>query len=434
LLAYRLDLGIRERSPADRPLVEELVRLRAERDRLYRRWEGREEAIEEGWSQAAESRQRARQDVLAIERHITDLWHRLLIRNAAYAHDASLCQVRAEPVHPYLSGGAVLIEYYAMRGRLVAFCATADSLQATWLPGDLEQVRRLIQLLWLNLRAVPHSPADRLPALTANVQSVLHRLYSLLWAPLAPALTPDTPLIVVPHGPLHYLPFHALYDGAAYLLERHEISTLPGASLLRYCHEAPAGSCGALAMGHSWEGRLPHALREAEVVAGLLGSAACLEDAATLVSLREAAPGKRVVHLAAHGEFRADTPLFSGLRLADGWLTTLDIFGLRLQASLVALSACQTGQSVVGGGDELLGLMRALLYAGAASVLLSLWAVEDRSTAQLMEWFYGGLAQGETKGTALRGAQRRLLAAEDGAYAHPYFWAPFCLVGDAGPL
>jgi CHAT domain-containing protein len=94
---------------------------------------------------------------------------------------------------------------------------------------------------------------------------------------------------------------------------------------------------------------------------------------------------------------------------------------------------------VVGGGDELLGMLRAFLYAGAASVLLSLWTVEDRSTAQLMETFYGKLADGCTKGAALRQAQLQFIAAEGdegGAmadrYAHPYFWAPFSLVGHAG--
>jgi hypothetical protein len=144
---------------------------------------------------------------------------------------------------------------------------------------------------------------------------------------------------------------------------------------------------------------------------------------------------------ATHGEFRPDNPLFSGLALADGWLTTLDIFNLRLQASLVTLSACQSGQSQVGGGDELLGLMRAFLYAGAASLVLSLWAVEDRSTALLMEAFYAKLAEGWSKGAALRHAQRQFI--QDGVsqgdaaqrlYKHPFFWAPFFLVGDTGLL
>jgi CHAT domain-containing protein len=117
----------------------------------------------------------------------------------------------------------------------------------------------------------------------------------------------------------------------------------------------------------------------------------------------------------------------------------MDIFSLPLQASLVTLSACQTGRSVVGGGDELFGLMRAFLSTGAASLVLSLWAVEDRSTMHFMELFYKNLARGLHKGTAIREVQRRFIEGfidEDAAshYKHPYFWAPFYLVGDSGPL
>ena len=96
---------------------------------------------------------------------------------------------------------------------------------------------------------------------------------------------------------------------------------------------------------------------------------------------------------------------------------------------------------MIGGGDELLGLMRAFLYAGAATLVLSLWAVEDRSTALLMEHFYQALVSGKTKGAALQAAQLRFVngqsltrEAADMIYAHPYFWAPFFLVGHVGPL
>jgi CHAT domain-containing protein len=190
-----------------------------------------------------------------------------------------------------------------------------------------------------------------------------------------------------------------------------------------------------MAIGHSHGGRLPYAAQEARETAALFDGQVFLEDQATVTALRQAAPGCRILHLAAHGDFRPDNPLFSGLALADGWLTTLDIFSFRLRASLVTLSACQTGRNVVGGGDELLGLMRAFLSAGAASLVLTCWAVEDRSTARLMEAFYQKLAGGWTKGQALRHAQLQFLQGQEGAdYGHPYFWAPFFLVGNAGPL
>ncbi len=242
---------------------------------------------------------------------------------------------------------------------------------------------------------------------------------------------------MVPHGPLHYLPFGALYDGQQYLVERAEAAFLPGASFLRYSAEAETASSGVAVFGHSAGGALPHAVQEARTIAGLLAGQAYVQDEATTERFREVAGNSRILHLATHGDFRPDNPLFSGLALADGWLTTLDIFSLRLRASLVTLSACQTGRSVVGGGDELLGLMRAFLYAGAASLVLSLWAVEDRSTARLMEAFYTVLAQGQTKPAALRQAQLHLLRGDGetaAGFAHPYYWAPFFLVGNTGSL
>jgi len=232
-----------------------------------------------------------------------------------------------------------------------------------------------------------------------------------------------------------------LHDGRSFLLEGHEISYLPGASILRYCCETRPAASGMLTFGHSYDGRLPHTVDKARSIAALFDGEAFLENKATPARLRETVSDSRIIHLATHGDFRPDDPLFSGLALAGGWLTTFDIFNLRLNASLVTLSACQTGRSVVGGGDELLGLMRAFIYAGAASLVLSLWAVEDRSTAQLMETFYRGLAEGQTKGAALRHAQLQFIRGKGPgddimakAYTHPYFWAPFFLVGHAGRL
>jgi CHAT domain-containing protein/tetratricopeptide (TPR) repeat protein len=438
LLAYRLDLGIQARDERDKPIVEELVGLRAERDRLYRRWESDADSGQRGWTSSEGNRGRAQQEVLVLEKRITVLWHRLLIRNADYAREAALWTVRTEPAQPYLAPDTLLVEYFVVHGELVVFLVTADAVQARRLNRDLTPIQRLMQLLWLNLKAVPKSSPSQVSALATNARGILGRLNELLIAPLADELGSFERLIIVPHGPLHYLPFHALHDGTSFLLERHEISYLPSASFLRYCQEAQPADSGLFAIGHSFSGRLPHTLQEARTVAALFNGQVLLEDQATLTDVQRGVRRCRALHIAAHGDFRADNPLFSGLALADGWLTTLDIFNLRLKASLATLSACQTGRNVVGGGDELLGLMRSFLSAGAASLVLTCWAVEDRSTAQLMETFYQKLAHGWTKGQALRCAQLQFLrrrGGQEGAdYSHPYFWAPFFLVGNAGPL
>jgi CHAT domain-containing protein len=438
LLAYRLDLRIQARDRTDKPLVEELVRLRAARDRLYRRWESDADSRQRGWTSSEGDRGQAQQEVLALEKQITDLWHRLLIRNADYACEAALWTVRTEPVQPYLAPDSILVEFFIAHGKLVVFLVTDEAVRARRLVGDLTRIQALTRLLWLNLKAVSKSSPSQVSALATNARGILGRLNELLIAPLADVLGSFRRLTVVPHGPLHYLPFHALHDGTSFLLERHEISYLPSASFLRYCQETQAANSGLFAIGHSFGGRLPHTVQEARAVASIFNGQVFLEDQATVANVRRGARDCRTLHVAAHGDFRADNPLFSGLALADGWLTTLEIFNLRLKASLVTLSACQTGRNVVGGGDELLGLMRAFLSAGAASLVLTCWAVEDRSTAQLMESFYRKLAHGWTKGQALRHAQLQFLQGldeqKDTDYSHPYFWAPFFLVGNAESL
>ncbi len=440
LLAHRLDLSITARSQEDRPLVAELARLRQQRDRLYRRMDSGE-----GYGQRGEStvflneRHSQSQLILELEKQITEHWHKLLVRNADYARDAVLWQVRAESFQSYLEPGDLLVEFFALHGRLVAFLADDQHVQAIQLEAELAQVQQYLQLLWLNLRSVPHHPSAHIANLETNAQGVLSRLHHLVWLPLGGAIEAYghiRRLILVPHGPLHYLPFQALYDGRSYLLEKYELSYLPGSSLLKYCLEPRPAQGDLAAFGYSYQGMLPFTLQEARQIADLWSLPAILEEQATLDELRRIAPTCRILHLAAHGDFRPDNPLFSGLALADGWLTTLDIFNLKLQASLVTLSACQTGRSVVGGGDELLGLMRSFLAAGAASLVSTLWAVEDQSTARLMQSFYTRLAEGSDKGSALRYAQLELLRESDGKSqtSHPYFWAPFSLVGASGPL
>jgi len=436
LLSRRLDLSIAVRNESDRPLVEELVRLRSERDHLYLRQE-RDLSLRQRGENAPvlENTASSSPEVLALEQRITQVWHQLLVRNADYARDASLWQVRTEPVQPYLDEDMLLLEYFCQPEKTVLFLVSRTGLQARRMKVDLVQVQRYLQLLRLNLNSIPGAGGERISALARNARGLLGRLFDLLLGPVYPELDGFRRLIIVPHGVLHYVPFQALFDGERYLIEKVEVSYLPGASLLRYCREASSSGSGALAVGHSFGGRLPEIVGEALAVAELWGGQALVEEQATPTALRESAGSCKILHIAAHGDFRPDNPLFSGLALEGGWLTTLDIFNLRLQASLVALSACQTGRSVVGGGNELLGLMRSFLAAGAASLLATLWAVEDRSASELVREFYAGLAAGETKSAALRRAQIKMLdrdAAGEGR--HPYFWAPFFLVGDPDTL
>jgi CHAT domain-containing protein len=146
---------------------------------------------------------------------------------------------------------------------------------------------------------------------------------------------------------------------------------------------------------------------------------------ATVARLKSEAPRSGVIHVATHAAFRVDNPMFSAIQLADAPLSLFDLYDLRISAELVTLSGCGTGLNALIGGDELLGLVRGWLYAGAHSVVVSLWDVNDRSTASLMGRFYQRLRQTPDRAAALRDA---MLATRE-EDPHPYHWAPFVLIG-----
>jgi CHAT domain-containing protein len=234
--------------------------------------------------------------------------------------------------------------------------------------------------------------------------------------------------MVVPYGCLHYLPFNVLHTEKHYLIEDCEIVLAPTSGLLT--REAPVRPTGAVVLAHSNNGRLPYTLTEAGMVHELL-SGRLYQEEATSRKLMAQKP-VQILHIAAHGKHRIDQPDLSFVQLGDGQLVTDDLLQQDLSYELVTLSACETGWAAVKPGEELIGLGRGVLCAGAGALLASLWRVEDRHTAEFMQRFYNGLKAGESKAAALRGAQRQMLQRTPDL--HPAFWGAFQLVGDAGPL
>jgi len=279
------------------------------------------------------------------------------------------------------------------------------------------------------------------------IRRLLNKLYNLLIAPVV-KLMPSTSgnLTIVPYGPLHKLPFHALYDGTHFLIENFQINYLPACNMLMHLgnrkdehllgYEGTDDSTtSALAFGYSSNGHLQRVLDETKMIATMLDGRCYLEKEATIKRLFEQAHGSPIIHLATHGQSRLDAPNFSFVRMADGQLTAIDAFNLDLKTcELVTLSGCETGLALSGGGDEQLGLGRAFLAAGARSLVMSLWSVEDTATSELMQLFYQNLMRGESKVQALQAAQCSLIHQTSSIYTHPYFWAAFRLVGDVGPL
>lgn len=264
--------------------------------------------------------------------------------------------------------------------------------------------------------------------LLAGVRSVLAEMYRLLVAPLAADLWASR-LLLIPHGALHQIPLHSLWDGDRYLLERFECAYAPSASLS--VHSRARGRQDSPRACTSWAGlaltdpAIPAARREVEQAARRFADSRLFVDGeASRQGLRAAATAD-VLHLATHGLFRPDNPFFSALKLADGWIDVREIYRLPLAARLVVLSACESGVGRVRGGDEVIGLARGFLGAGARSLVVSLWNVHDESAADLTDRFYAHLQQNHTPAAALRTAQQAAIAEGQ----HPYFWAPFLVIG-----
>jgi len=256
--------------------------------------------------------------------------------------------------------------------------------------------------------------------------SHLQEFYRRLIAPIEKDLDAGH-LIVAPHEFLHYLPFQALLDGDGVPMgERFSISYTPSGSVYYLCcaKNAPLAE-RSLILGVP-DPTAPQILEEVRAVSTVLPHPEVLLGAdATADALRRKGPGSRFIHIATHGFFRQDNPMFSSISLGDSQLNLFDLYQLNLPAELVTLSGCGTGLNVVVGGDELLGLKRGLLYAGAQGVLLTLWDVNDQSTAEFMRLFYERLMTRPNKAEALQYAMREIRK----AYAHPFYWAPFVLVG-----
>ena len=299
------------------------------------------------------------------------------------------------------------------------------------------------QLGRVEIRAESH--AGRALHLRKRVQRALGCLYQLLIDPLA-ALLHAPNLLWLPHGLLHQVPFHALWDGEEHLAERFVSTYAPSAGVAMECWAAQATGDSA-ALLRSFAGvairdvTIPAARREVTAAAGHFPAASLfLDEAATRAGLTAAAQADGVLHIATHGLFRSDNPFFSALKLADGWIDVRDLYRLPLRAQLVVLSACESGAGYLGdsysqgaaaqrglldGGDEFIGLARGFLGAGAPTLVVSQWAVHDASAADLMEAFYEQLLVGHPPALALQGAQRAAIAAG----THPYFWGGFQVIG-----
>jgi CHAT domain-containing protein len=380
--------------------------------------------------------ERSQERIQSLERQAREREHDLMraVQEASSAEmsDAGMLApsfVSLDEIRATLSPHTMLLEFFCVQDRVLACVLDRDDLRI--FPVTLQsRVQKLLQLLQFQLskfRLDPQYVSTFEESLLQSTQAHLKNLYQELIAPVRDVLKAKH-VVFVPHGMLHYVPFHALHDGESYLVDRFTISYAPSASIYALCQQKHANASGeSLILGIA-DAQAPSIANEVEALQSILPDAKLFVGAAASEDvLRTQGPLARILHIATHGYFRQDNPMFSSIRLGGSYLSLYDLYHLKLPAELVTLSGCATGLNIIRPGDEVVGLVRGLLQAGAQSLVLSLWDVHDRSTKEFMVSFYTRLQQGLPKALALQGAMVELRE----CYPHPYYWAPFTLIGKA---
>ena len=384
--------------------------------------------------------ERYRHTAKRCERQIKQLFRRIETEDPAFAEFQRMNGASLSDLRETLEPGETAVEYFTTGEHISAFIASRDGVRVARHIAAKSDVERLLDALRFQIEKFNYGQ-EYVEAFFGQLRRAANQLLGefnrLILAPLEGMLAGEH-LIFIPHGALHYVPFHALHDGNNYLIDRFEVSYAPSAAVLKLCRSkrekgVPANSKAAIgaddllvALGVAESGT-PNIEHEIGSLATLFENSVTLTgERATRENLLEFGPRARFLHLASHGYFRRDNPMFSFLKLAGADLHFYNLLDLKLSAEMVTLSGCHTGVNKVFPGDELHGLVRGFLYAGAPSVVASLWAVGDRSTADFMGEMYSHIRSGATKREALRHAQ---LAIKD-AYGHPYYWAPFVLMGN----
>jgi len=426
-LANREQFRWSREEPESRILIDELERLRAEHQVFYQlafNPPREKNTVDDVLSKDVLG------EVSMRERQMRAITEKLYLLSHSDNDTSSSFNSFLPQIQASIDERTLLLEFYDDGAQLWAFVLDGQSCKVQPLPVKTEQLKQLLDQLKSNITAALSLEPNSLAVmrLTLLAQRLLQRLYTKLLEPLEIQKFGRERMLIVPYGALHYVPFHLLHDGSSYLIEDYEIVTLPASSLVT--RSSPRRSPGALIISHSWDGRLPHTITEAQIVQNLFSGVLHMEQAATRDVLR--AEPTQILHIATHGQHRLDQPDLSYIELSDGQLYADDLLQQDLSYELVTLSACETGRAQVAADEELIGIGRGLLYAGAGALILSMWQVADTSTVTQMELIYEALRAGKSKAAALRDAQKFILAKSRDL--HPAFWGAFQLIGDASPL
>ncbi|RMG88630.1 MAG: CHAT domain-containing protein, partial [Bacteroidetes bacterium] len=374
--------------------------------------------------------------------------------------------ITVEEVQNILTPDQALLEYFVGDSSIFAFFITPNGftikeIQKDFpLEGWVTNLRKGLYDYWLtpsNLRT--NALYDELNAL--YVENAF-ALYQKLIAPLGEL--PEK-LVIVPDGVLGYVPFEVFLteiptDASAfkthkYLGKEHQISYNFSATLWHEMREKAATGNGVLAFAPSFEtdsklfaevrsfrrnnlGALTHNVSEVEQINALVGGEMFLGTDATAENFSNFAPGYAILHLATHAKLddrNSDYAFLAFAGISDstdtGKIFIRDLYNMRLPAEMVVLSACETGIGELQRGEGIISLARGFTYAGAKSIVTSLWEVNDKAASEIMVDFYKNLKAGQTKDAALQNAKMTYLDRQiEHRNAHPFFWATFVGMGD----
>lgn len=427
-----LDLLVREVSAnattaEDEALLAELDRLKRELNWFYNRLNGGQSDSNE---RSVQQMQMLTTAVTEREQALWQLLNRWQKRDLISLPTNPVWTVNLAELQHCLPTDTLVLEFFTTAESILIFGVTSDKNWSAQLSISTERIADIVGQYRFQMNKFTYGTAYSsryANALLHSTNDTLHQLYNLLLEPISSRFT-EKNVIIIPHGLLHYVPFHALFDGTHYLLESHTISYAPSATILYRMMTQPDKRrlTAPLIIGLA-DDTIPYAQNEAESISELFEDARLfVGEQATIENMSAHLANAGLLHLSTHATFRADNPMFSALKMANGWLSVNDLYQIANMPPLVTLSACETGRYQVSTGDELLGLSRGLLASGARSIIVSLWMVEDKVTATLMTHFYAALQRGEEIHSALRSAQLTIKAENP----HPYYWSAFVVIGD----
>ncbi|MCZ6649312.1 MAG: CHAT domain-containing protein, partial [Acidobacteria bacterium] len=391
------------------------------------------------------ARTAARQEINEAQEELEKLELEIRARAPRYAgivypQPARLEEIQKDVLRP----GEILLEYFLGEDEAWLWLVGRESAQVVPLVHP-DTIRADVAEFLSAIEASAGDLGGDRPARAAAARVALDIL------PPVP-LPVGTRLLVVPDGPLHHIPFSALPLAGSFLVEKYEVAIVPSATALKLIRASPPSASGhgflgiadpLPVAGETTFPRLAHSRREVDTIAELFPSSArtvLAGESATKAGLHALTLSSYgYIHFATHGWLDPQDRMHSGLRLtpgADGAgsaLLSLDeILTLRLSADLVVLSACRSGEGEFLQGEGLVSLTRGFLYAGARAVVVSLWNVDDSSTADFMARLYEEIGEGHPPATALRLAKEGFRNSQRRGRQEIRRWAPFVLVGDPG--